>query len=447
MMRSILENPKLNRKTSLEGTIKDGVITPQWRRRLTKFYRSIIPSHVTSEQQIWLYTTQDILDFSERLKDLDYDLSTIDYVLIVDPVTDIYDIIEFFSQLRNKLPDHAKVVYSNFNCLWAPLFELAASLGFSRQRGIGNFYFDSDLDCFLEMSGWEHVKKIRRFMLPREIPILSSIFDNFLVRLPVLRNLSLNSIFIARKSAEGSPRDYSTTVLVPCKNEENNIEAVIRRMPSFGQSVEILFINDKSTDSTEEKILYFQQRFPDKNVVLVQGLGKGKGEAVREGMKFATGDICMILDADLTVIPEDLPQFYEAMRRRRADFIHGTRLVYPGEAGAMRFANIVGNWGFSILFTYVLDERTTDTLCGTKVYWRRDWPLFEEMKANLKHSDVWGDYNLIFGASRYGLKMAQLPVRYFERLEGTTKMTKRIRNGLIMLRVVWQALWSVKFIS
>jgi hypothetical protein len=162
-------------------------------------------------------------------------------------------------------------------------------------------------------------------------------------------------------------------------------------------------------------------------------------------MKHATGEICMILDADLTVIPEDLPQFYEAMRHRWADFIHGTRLVYAQEEQAMRAANIVGNVAFSQLFTYILGVRTTDTLCGTKVFWRRDWPTFEETRLLLGDADVWGDYNLIFGASQFGLKVSQLPVRYFERLEGVTKMNKRIKNGLIMLRVSWLALLKLRF--
>jgi len=173
----------------------------------------------------------------------------------------------------------------------------------------------------------------------------------------------------------------------------------------------------------------------------VQGPGEGKGNAVRTASK----DICMILDADMTVIPEDLPQFYEAMWVRKADFIYGTRLVYPHESGAFRAANIVGNMCFSWMFSYILDQRTTDTLCGTKVYWRKDWTLFEECREELSNIDLWGDYNLIFGASRFCLKIGQLPVRYFERLEGETKMNKRIRNSPIMLQVATRALFRIKF--
>ncbi len=445
MKRSILLNPKLNRKASLQLGVKEGFITPYWRKRIIQFYRSIIPSHIKREAQIWLTRPEEIVEFAEKIKNPNYDLSLIEYVCIVDTIADVYDIIDFFGNLRNKLNEHAKIIYSNFNWLWYPIFNLSGFLGFSRKRGLGNFYREMDIDCFVEMSGWDNVKKIKRYILPFEAPLIGPLFDNFLVKLPLFSLFSLNTIFIARKSYEFQAKERSVTVLIPCKNEEDNIEGVVKRMPNFGKKIELLFINDKSTDRTEERILYYQRKFPEKNILLLQGKGIGKGEAIREGMKNATGDICMILDADLTVIPEDLPQFYEVIKSRRADFIHGTRLVYPQEEGAMRFANIIGNVAFSIIFTYILEQRTTDTLCGTKVYWRRDWPLFEQMKSILKYSDVWGDYNLIFGASRYGLKIAQLPVRYFERLSGVTKMNKRIKNGLIMLNVAWNALWNVKF--
>lgn len=448
MKRSILENPKQERKASTKLGIKDGWVTAQWKNRLTKFYRSLIPANVAVENQIWLTTPEEITHFAERLKDDNEDFSHLEYICFTESLADIYDIFDFFADLNRKTGLFTKVIYCNYNWLWSPIFSLSGSLGFSRQRELSNFYRKADIDCFMEMAGWENVKTIQKYLLPVKVPFIGEFFDSFLIKLPLLRIFSLIDVFVARKSAEfQSQQDYSVTILIPCRNEEDNVEAAIKRTPIFGSRLEFLFINDKSTDRTEEIILNMQASLPDKNIVLVQGRGKGKGEAVREGMKFATGDMCMILDADLTVIPEDLPQFYEPMRSRRADFIHGSRLVYPQEEEAMRFANILGNVGFSILFSYILDQRTTDTLCGTKVYWRKDWPIFEEMKQVLENSDVWGDYNLIFGAARFGLKTAQLPVRYFERLAGTTKMTKRFKNGLIMLKVAWYALWQVKFIS
>lgn len=445
--RSVFINPKQAKNLVVERSEKDGFITKHWQTKVSKFYQSLIPSHISNSNKIWLNNSEDLNTFIDDLRNPDSDLSKIEYVCITGTIADIYDVIEFFSLLRKKLPDHARVIYSNYNLKWEFIFKLSASIGFSKKGPWGNFYRDEDLDCFLDMSGWENIQKMRRYLIPFEFGIITKILDAF-VRLPVIQHFALNTTFIARKSGESKKKEgYSVTVLVPCKNEEDNIEAILKRMPDFGKSIEFVFIDDKSTDKTTERILHFMDIYPDKIIKLIEGPGIGKSEALRTGMKKASGDICMILDADLSVIPEDLPQFYEALSLRRADFIHGTRMVYPQEREAMRFLNIIGNLFFSLLFSYILGQRITDTLCGTKVYWRRDWPIFEEMRIILKKTDVWGDYNLVFGAARFGLKIGELPVRYFQRLTGFTKMTKRIKNALIMLRVVWYALCKVRFLS
>ena len=440
--RSILENPKQNKNVTVNLNVKEGLVTKFWRTRITKLFKSLIPSHIDKNKQIWLDSVEKLDSFIQNLKNPGFDLSNIEYVCIPFSISDIYDVIDFLKDLRNKLPDHVKLIYSNYNWKWALLFKLSALFGFSRKGEWGNFYRDADLDCFLDMSGWENVKKLNRFLLPFEI--WGGILDS-VIKLPLLNKFSLNTVFIARKKGEFVNNEHTVTILVPCKNEEGNIEAIVTRTPSFGKSVEILFVNDKSTDQTEAKILEFQSKFSTKNIKIIQGQGLGKGVAIRDAMSVASGDICMILDADLSVIPEDLPQFYEAINLRRADFLHGTRLVYPQEEEAMKLANTLGNIFFSMAFSYILDQRVTDTLCGTKVFWRRDWLIFEETRGLLNDIDVWGDYNLIFGAARFGLKIGELPVRYFQRLKGLSKMTRRLKNGLIMLRVAWHALLKIKF--
>lgn len=444
--RSILENPKVNHYVIDENSKEKSLLRPFWRKRIKKLYESLIPSHIGKDKQIWLNSLEEIEEFIIEIKKTETDLSHVEYVFIPVTISKIYDIIDFFSILKKKLPDSAKIIYSNYNWKWGWVYYLTSFLGITVKSPWGNFCRDSDLDCFVDMAGWENFQKKRRYILPFELKYIGTFFDN-IFSLPILRGFTLNTVFVARKSGDEAKKDYSVTILVPCKNEESNIEAIVKRTPKFGKSIEMIFINDKSTDSTEEKILEFKNQYLDKNVRLVQGRGLGKGEAIRTAMNEASGDICMILDADLAVIPEDLPQFYEAISKRRADFLHGTRLVYPQESGAMRPANVLGNIGFSLIFSFIMDQRVTDTLCGTKVFWRRDWAIFEEMKEILGNTDVWGDYNLIFGASRFCLKVGELPVRYYERLEGVTKMNKRIRNGLIMLRVAWHALWTVKFIG
>ncbi|HKP61991.1 MAG TPA: glycosyltransferase family 2 protein, partial [Polyangiales bacterium] len=444
----IADNPKWGAPPVAMSKDPDGRLTAGWRRRCAEYYRRIIPAHVPAGRVIFLTTPEELAQFVSELRQEKIDVSEVEYVCIVEPIANLYDIVEFLSLLRDRLPAHAKLITANFNWLMSPLFKVASSLGVSRRGPFNNFCRDKDLLSFFDMSGWECSKEVRRYILPVPVPVIGKLIDDFFIQLPYMNVLRASAFFVARKKGSAThAQHFSVSILIPCRNEEGNIRAAVVRTPDFGSSVEFVFINDKSTDGTEQEIKKCQREFPGRKIVLVQGEGKGKGQAVREGMKHATGDICMILDADLTVIPEDLPQFYDAMRFRWADFIHGTRLVYAQEGQAMRAANIVGNVFFSHLFSYILQVRTTDTLCGTKVFWRRDWPLFQEARQLLENADVWGDYDLIFGASHFGLKVSQLPVRYFERLEGVTKMNKRIKNGLVMLRVSALALSKFRFKS
>lgn len=446
MKRSILENPKLARNPSLTGEREVGVFTACWKKRLDKIFRSLMPNHLSDKNFLWLDSAAGINDFVKNLNREQFDLQEIEYLIISEPIHDLYDIIEFFSLLRSKMPEHGRVLFTSYSFFWSPVFRLGSLLGLSRNRPDSRFYLEKDIDTFIEVAGWESTRKLRPFFFPCHVPIFSQIIDRVLIRLPIFRFFALNTIFIARVRQTEKIQDYSVTVLVPCKNEENNVAAIVDRMPRFGKSVEILFVNDKSTDRTETRLRALSPRNSEQKITLVQGEGRGKGRAIKVGMNQASGDICMILDADLAVIPEDLPQFYTTIKSRYADFLHGTRMVYPLEKDAMRYLNLLGNIGFAVLFSYILEQRITDTLCGTKVFWRRDWPLFEDIRLRLGDVDIWGDYNLIFGAAYFGLKVSQLPVRYFDRLEGESKMTRRLGNAAIMLRVAWKAMWNIKFV-
>jgi glycosyltransferase involved in cell wall biosynthesis len=233
---------------------------------------------------------------------------------------------------------------------------------------------------------------------------------------------------------------------VPCKNEEGNIPALVSRIPDLGKATEIIFVDDKSDDRTKEFVEKEIEMHPEKDIKLVEGPGKGKGAACRAGFETATGDVLMILDADMTVMPEDLGFFLDVIASGRGEFINGSRLVYPLESGAMKIFNILGNRFFSYIFTFLLSQFVRDTLCGTKVIWRRDYYKVLETRKALRDIDKWGDYDWLFMAARYNLRIVELPVHYRARVEGETKMTKRISNGLIMLRVCIRAFFSIKLI-
>ena len=247
-------------------------------------------------------------------------------------------------------------------------------------------------------------------------------------------------------AARGKAEDFSVSVCVPCKNEEDNIAGLVERIPAMGRGTEIIFVDDQSTDATAARVQEAIAAHPEKNITLVKGPGEGKGAACRAGFAHAQNDVLMILDADMTVMPEDLPPFFEALVTGKGEFINGSRLVYPMERDAMRFANIVGNKLFAMLFSFLLSQRLKDTLCGTKALWRADYGKILASREHFGGVDRWGDYDWIFGAARNNLRIVELPVHYRNRIAGQTKMTRRLRHAWGMLKMCGVAFRKVKLV-
>jgi glycosyltransferase involved in cell wall biosynthesis len=311
-------------------------------------------------------------------------------------------------------------------------------------QNLHNWISEKDVNSFLELSQFEKIINYRSILFPFNIPVLSWFLNKYLARLPIFRRLTMLNFTIARKEAF-EPKEHSVSIIIPCRNEAGNIEDAVTRIPKFGSHIEILFGDDKSTDGTADKVREMIAKYPDKDIKLYNGPGISKSENVWAGFDLAACDIVLILDADLTVIPEELPYFYEAITKRNGEFINGSRLVYPMHNNAMKLFNIIGNKFFSIAFSYILDRPIKDTLCGTKVMWRRDYQRIKKLRGTWGLTDRWGDYELIFSAAKLNLKIIDLPVHYYERVYGETKMTGRIQNGIIMLKMCWAALNKIKF--
>jgi glycosyltransferase involved in cell wall biosynthesis len=234
--------------------------------------------------------------------------------------------------------------------------------------------------------------------------------------------------------------------VVAARNEEGNIKNILDRIPKMGPDDELIFVEGNSTDNTWIKILELSKEYSSKlNIKTAQQAGKGKGDAVRKGFSLASKEILMILDADLTVPPEDLPRFYNAIKDGKGEFINGSRLVYPMEKEAMRFFNLLGNKFFALAFSYVLGQRFKDTLCGTKVISRENYKKLEKNRNYFGDFDPFGDFDLIFGAARMGLKIVEVPIIYRERTYGTTNIS-RWKHGVILLAMLIFAARKIKFI-
>ena len=367
-----------------------------------------------------------------------------DYILFND-IGDTVDVLEALRNLRPLCQRHTRLLITTYNHLWEPLVSFAEWVGMKVPRTEQNWLSIADVRNLLRLAGFEALETHRIVLLPKYIPLLSGFLNRFCARLPFLSKLCMTQVVVARMLPPPvSPEELSVSVVIPCKNEKGNVEEAVRRIPELAGRTEIIFCDDQSTDGTAEEVLRVQAAYPDKNIRLEYGPGVCKSRNVWTGFNAATGDILMILDADLTTIPEELPYFIDVIASGQAEFVNGSRLVYPVPKGAMNGANMLGNKFFSVAFTYLLGQRVKDTLCGTKVLWRNDWERIKPIVGTWGTEDRWGDYELLFGAAKLNLKILDLPVHYQERIYGSTKMTKVFRNGLVMLKMCWHGFLKLK---
>jgi SAM-dependent methyltransferase len=369
-----------------------------------------------------------------------------DFVTMVNVVGELADVLAACQRLRPLVRPDTRLVLIYYNHLWEPLVGPAARLGLKLNNPTQNWLSLPDLRGFLQLAGFEVVKAGARLPCPKYIPGVAELLNDVVGRLPLLQRLGFVHYLVARPlmPLPRPSREYSCTVVVPCKNEQDNVPAIPPRVPRMGRFTELIFVDDQSSDATAQRVREAMARHPDRPIKLVSGPGQGKGAAVRAGLAEASGDVLMILDADMTVMPEDLPAFFAAITENKGEFINGTRMVYPQAGEAMRTANILGNKAFAATFTFLLEQRITDTLCGTKVVMRDDYAKILAARAHFGDVDRWGDYDWLFGAARHNLKIVELPVHYVERVAGETKMTRRFRNGVTMLRMCWAALRKLK---
>lgn len=368
-----------------------------------------------------------------------------DFVIMQDLLADLDDIWLAFRNLRAVTKPSARVVITSYNPLWEPLVTLAEAAGFKAKNLRQNWLASADIENLLYLNNYEVVKKGCRFLVPCYIPLLSGFCNKFLSKMPFFKSLGLIQFIVARETpARPETKDYSVSVMVPCRNEAGNMARLFNEIPKLGKGTELVFVDGNSSDGTVEKIKEEAAKHPEIPVkVLLQGGAFGKADAVRKGFDASSGDILMILDADLTVVPEDLKKFYAAIAEGKGEFINGSRLVYPMEKGAMRFLNMIGNKTFSLIFTWTLGQRIKDTLCGTKVLLKSNYEKIKSGRVYFGDFDPFGDFDLLFGASKLNLRIVEMPVGYKERTYGETKIS-RFRHGLLLFKMSFIAFRKLK---
>lgn len=362
---------------------------------------------------------------------------TFEYVVLSDVVDVIEDVQHCFESLHRVMDEKSRVIITLHNPLWEWVLKILEMLRLKMPSPKQNWLSRRDVERILSLAGFDVVKHGSATLLPIGVPLVSTLVNRFIARLPLIRSLCLIHYVVARpEPATYSNKEYSVSVIIPARNEAGNIEAALERLPKLGSHTEVIFVEGGSSDDTRETIQRVLQKYHEKkDIVFVdQGNGKGKGDAVRKGFARASGDILMILDADLTVPPEDLPKYYHAIRTGKGDFVMGSRLIYPMEEGAMRFLNMLGNKFFGVAFSWILAQPIKDTLCGTKVLFKKDYEKLVRNRSYFGDFDPFGDFDLIFGAAKLNLKILEIPVRYGARTYGTTNIS-RFRHGWLLLKM------------
>lgn len=369
-----------------------------------------------------------------------------DYILLTETIGHVDDIQLALRQLHKVSKPDTRVIIIYYNYLWEPVLKFAEAVGLRMRHLLQHWLPLDSIENLLYLNDFEVIKKGYRFLLPIYLPIVSSFFNKVMANLPFFWKLSLVEIIIARPGGYRKLReDVSCSVIVPCRNEKGNIEQAVLRIPDMGKHTEIIFVEGNSQDGTLEECKRIQVKYPQRDITVLVQDGKGKGDAVRKGFSHAKNDVLMILDADLTVPPEDLPKFFDAIVSGKGEFINGSRLVYQMEKEAMRFLNLLGNKFFSKIFTYLLEQHIRDTLCGTKVLWREDYKKIIAGRNYFGDFDPFGDFDLLFGAAKLNLKIVEIPIRYRERTYGTTQIN-RFRHGFLLLKMTLFAFKKIKFI-
>ncbi len=441
-----------------------------YRRRVTSIYCSVIPPRMRvlelgccqGDLLSSLRPTRGVgVDLSERMLErartrhphLEFFRADVhefvpdekfDFIILSDLVNDLWDVQRVLELVRRCCLPSTRVVLNAYSRLWEIPRRLAEMLGLAKPQLSQNWLTRGDLANLLYLSGFETIRAFSEIMWPLQTPGLDALCNRYLVKLGLFSWMGITNFLVARPQPSTVP-GLTVSVIVPARNEAGNIRRIFEETPSMGNRTELIFVEGHSHDNTYETIKQEMELWPDRNAKLLRQSGKGKGDAVRTGFAEASGDVLMILDADLSVPPEDLPRFYEALRSGKGEFVNGVRLVYPMQDRAMRFFNFLGNKFFSLAFTWLLSQSVKDSLCGTKVLSKRHYEMIAANRSYFGEFDPFGDFDLLFGAAKYNLKIVDLPVRYRERTYGTTNI-QRWRHGWLLVRMVLLALSRIKFV-
>jgi len=358
-----------------------------------------------------------------------------DYIILSDTIGYLDDCQSTLNLLHKFCKRETRIIISYYSYLWEPILNFAELLRFKMPQSDVNFLTTDDIINLLTLAEYETVKREWRLLIPISLWGIGTFINRYIAILPFIRRLCLRNYIVGRSLHHIDKGMRSCTIVIPCKNEKGNIKQIIKRIPEFCEDIEIIFVEGHSQDGTFDEIKHVISEYPEQDIKVFEQNGQGKADAVYKGFNNARGEVLMILDADLTMPPEQLTKYWNAISTGKGEYINGSRLVYPMEHEAMRFLNLAANRFFSILFTWLLNQRYTDTLCGTKVLKKSDYERLKKCNDYFGDFDPFGDFYLIFGSSKLSLKMVEIPITYAARRYGDSQIS-RFRHGLQLMRMV-----------
>ncbi|MGD0781356.1 MAG: glycosyltransferase [Candidatus Aminicenantales bacterium] len=370
-----------------------------------------------------------------------------DVIILSDLINDLWDVQKVLGNLKALSMPRTRIIINHYSRLWEIPLRITQALGLSRPFMAQNWLTKSDVDNMLALEDFEPFRHSVEILCPIYIPFLSSLANRFLARIWLIRQLAITRFTVARpkQGVDYTAPAPSVSVIVPARNEEGNIRAIFERTPEMGTGTELVFVEGHSKDRTYEAIQKEIAGHPERTCILLKQKGQGKSDAVRSGFDRASGDLLMILDADLSAPPEDLVRFYDALSTGKGELINGVRLVYPREKRSMQFLNAVGNKLFGLAFSWLLGQPIKDTLCGTKALSRRDYLKIAANRSYFGDFDPFGDFDLLFGAAKQNFKIVDVPIRYQERVYGRTNI-RRWKHGWLLIKMLFIAARRIKFI-
>lgn len=386
----------------------------------------------------------------ERVEDLK-PFEQFDYILMANTISYIEDIQKGLHAIEKACRANTRLVMTFHNPAWEPILKFATLIGQRMPLSNLNWLSLEDIENLLQLTGFEVLYHGKRLLLPKRVPLISYLVNRFLAPLPLINQLCLCEYITARLrpkdvDAQLEIEQKTCSVIIPARNEAGNIEACVTRMPRLGRHTEIIFIEGHSKDDTWAEIQRIRDKYKDQwDIKIAQQSGKGKGDAVRQGFDLATGDVYIILDSDLTVKPEDLVYFFEAIASGHCEFANGCRLIYPLNETTMPWLNRMANRFFAWLLSYLLNTKIKDSLCGTKAISKENYRRIAENRSYFGDFDPFGDFDLLFGAAKLGLKINDIPVRYMPRTYGSSNI-QHFKEGIVLLKMCAYAAKKLKFV-